>query len=176
MQGGYPPGTPLPLGMIYSQPAHSNCLVTGGGNQGCDLPQGLLILLIRESVLAQCSRIHPNPLGEWIHIQLGHIRQRDLWLQGVTPSPSPSRTNPEWAQREWLCLADVVTVSCHSLGAEAAAAPTAHPLGADPKELAKEKWSEIMDLGMGFFSHSSLVSASKMSQVLSHGMEGCSLG
>lgn len=93
VQGGRPQSTSLPIGMIYPRPDHSNCSAIGVKNQGCDLPQWLLIHLIRESALVQCSLIHPNPLGVWMHIQIGHIRQQDLWLQGVTPSPSPSRTN-----------------------------------------------------------------------------------
>lgn len=48
-------------------------------------------------------------------------------------------------------MADVVPVSHHSPGAEAAAAPMAHPAGADHKELAKGKCSEIVDLGIFIF-------------------------
>lgn len=70
-------------------------------------------------------------------------------------------------------------MSGRSLGAEAAAALMAHPAGADPKELAEGKCSEVMDLGIFFSPTPALFQyprCHRQTRGLSHGVESCSLG
>lgn len=144
----HPQGTPHPIGMICSRPDHGSCSATG--------------VKIGAVACPSARRYIPPPQEHGCASGLAVSGGRIYGYQVKPPALLQAEPAPECAQWEWCCLADVVPVSRHSLGAEAAAAPAAHPAGADPEKLAEGNCSEVVDLGVVFSPYSSPVSASKM--------------
>lgn len=122
--------------MICARPHHGSCSATG--------------VRIRAVACPSALRYIPPPREQGCASGLAVSGGRIYGYQVKPPALLQAEPAPECAQWEWCCLGDVVPVSRHSLGAEAAAAPTAHPVGADPKKLAEGNCSELVDLGVVF--------------------------